>query len=174
VITGKVGLIEHPLCLDGRSGFELSIYGCRVKFCRQYRLVRCSNRHPHSSRRFICSSRATTTFTVSCRFLHASVECRVVVCHCGAPQTDSWSISDCTNDEEKCELCCMHGCCKSNWIRKWPLSCFIHVCWSLKSQYLLYLTLVYRPDHTVYLCGLWGSENKQLLFPYTALTGWFL
>ena len=28
--------------------------------------------------------------------------------------------------------------------------------------------------HTVYLCVLCGSQNKQRLFPYTALTGWFL
>jgi len=28
--------------------------------------------------------------------------------------------------------------------------------------------------HTVYLCVLCGSENKQRLFPYTALTDWFL
>ena len=28
--------------------------------------------------------------------------------------------------------------------------------------------------HTVYLCVLYGSENKQRLFPYTALTDWFL
>jgi len=27
--------------------------------------------------------------------------------------------------------------------------------------------------HTAYLRVLCGSENKQLLFPYTALTGWF-
>jgi len=26
----------------------------------------------------------------------------------------------------------------------------------------------------VYLCVLCGSENKQRLFPYTALTVWFL
>jgi len=26
----------------------------------------------------------------------------------------------------------------------------------------------------VYLCVLCGSENKQPLFPYTALTDWFL
>jgi len=26
----------------------------------------------------------------------------------------------------------------------------------------------------VYLCVLFGSENKQRLFPYTALTDWFL
>jgi len=31
-----------------------------------------------------------------------------------------------------------------------------------------------RSTHTVYLCVLCGSENKQRLFPYTALTGWFL
>jgi hypothetical protein len=27
---------------------------------------------------------------------------------------------------------------------------------------------------TVYLCVLCGSENKQRLFPYTALTDWFV
>ena len=28
--------------------------------------------------------------------------------------------------------------------------------------------------HTVYLCVFYGSQNKQRLFPYTALTDWFL
>ena len=28
--------------------------------------------------------------------------------------------------------------------------------------------------HTVYLCVLCGSENKRRLFPFTALTDWFL
>jgi len=37
---------------------------------------------------------------------------------------------------------------------------------------LLYIIL--RSAHTVYLCVLCGSENKQRLFPYTALTVWFL
>ena len=31
-----------------------------------------------------------------------------------------------------------------------------------------------RSAHTVHLCVLCGSENKQRLFPYTALTDWFL
>jgi hypothetical protein len=31
-----------------------------------------------------------------------------------------------------------------------------------------------RSAHTVYLCVLCGSENKQRLFPYTALNDWFL
>ena len=31
-----------------------------------------------------------------------------------------------------------------------------------------------RSAHTVYLVVLCGSENKQRLFPYTALTDWFL
>jgi hypothetical protein len=31
-----------------------------------------------------------------------------------------------------------------------------------------------RSAHTVYLCVLCGSQNKQLLFPYTTLTDWFL
>jgi len=33
---------------------------------------------------------------------------------------------------------------------------------------------ILRSAHTVYLCALCGSENKQRLFPYTALTDWFL
>ena len=32
----------------------------------------------------------------------------------------------------------------------------------------------YVLPHTVYLCVLCGSENKQRLFPYTALTDWFV
>jgi len=33
---------------------------------------------------------------------------------------------------------------------------------------------ILRSAHTVYLCVLYGSENKQQLFLYTALTDWFL
>ena len=33
---------------------------------------------------------------------------------------------------------------------------------------------VYCAVRTEYLCVLYGSENKQRLFPYTALTGRFL
>jgi len=36
------------------------------------------------------------------------------------------------------------------------------------------LYIILRSVHTVYLCVLCGSENKQRLFPYTALTDWFL
>jgi len=47
------------------------------------------------------------------------------------------------------------------------------------AQWSLYvppgLTLkIPRSAHTMYLCVLCGSENKQRLFPYTALTDWFL
>ena len=35
------------------------------------------------------------------------------------------------------------------------------------------LYIILRSAHTVYLCVLCGSENKQRLFPYIALTGWF-
>jgi len=35
-------------------------------------------------------------------------------------------------------------------------------------------TYILRSAHTVYLCVLCGSENRQRLFPYTALTDWFL
>jgi len=34
------------------------------------------------------------------------------------------------------------------------------------------LYTILRSAHTVSLCVLCGSENKQRLFPYTALTGW--
>ena len=36
------------------------------------------------------------------------------------------------------------------------------------------LYIILRSAHTVYLCVLCGSQNKQPLFPYTALTDWFL
>jgi len=36
------------------------------------------------------------------------------------------------------------------------------------------LYIILRSAHTVYLCVLCGYENKQRLFPYTALTDWFL
>ena len=36
------------------------------------------------------------------------------------------------------------------------------------------LYIILRSAHTVYLCVLCGSENKQRLLSYTALTDWFL
>ena len=36
------------------------------------------------------------------------------------------------------------------------------------------LYTILRSAHTVYLCVLCGSQNKQRLFPYTALTDWIL
>jgi len=36
------------------------------------------------------------------------------------------------------------------------------------------LYIILRSAHTLYLCVLCGSQNKQRLFPYTALTDWFL
>jgi len=33
---------------------------------------------------------------------------------------------------------------------------------------------ILRYVHKVPLLGLYGSQNKQQLFPYTALTDWFL
>jgi len=36
----------------------------------------------------------------------------------------------------------------------------------------IYLSTILRSAHTVYLCVLFGSENKQRLFPYKALTDW--
>jgi len=48
-----------------------------------------------------------------------------------------------------------------------------------KTQWTLYVPLVQYSTilpsaHTVYLCVLCGSQNKQPLFPYTTLTDWFL
>ena len=34
----------------------------------------------------------------------------------------------------------------------------------------IFIYIILRSAHTVYLCVLCGSENKQQLFPYTALT----
>jgi len=36
------------------------------------------------------------------------------------------------------------------------------------------LYTILRCVHTVYLCVLCGSQNKQRLFSYTTLTGWFV
>jgi len=36
------------------------------------------------------------------------------------------------------------------------------------------LYIILRSAQTLHLCVLCGSENKQRLFPYTALTDWFL
>ena len=33
---------------------------------------------------------------------------------------------------------------------------------------------ILRSAHTVYLCVVYGSQNKQRLFPYTTLTDWFI
>ena len=45
------------------------------------------------------------------------------------------------------------------------------------SGYYMYRQLLHsiilRSAHTVYLCVLCGSQNKQRLFSYTALTDWF-
>ena len=50
---------------------------------------------------------------------------------------------------------------------------------SFKAQWSLYVpqvqhSAILRSAHTLYLCVLCGSENKQPLFPYTTLTDWFL
>jgi hypothetical protein len=45
-------------------------------------------------------------------------------------------------------------------------------CYCMYRQVLRYK--IVRSAHTVYLCVLCGSENKQRLFLYTALTDWFL
>ena len=41
-------------------------------------------------------------------------------------------------------------------------------------HYMYHNSTTLRSAHTVYLCVLYGSENKQRLFLYTALTGWLL
>ena len=37
-----------------------------------------------------------------------------------------------------------------------------------------WIFIIIHSTHRVHLCVLCGSENKQRLFPYTALIGWFL
>ena len=49
----------------------------------------------------------------------------------------------------------------------------------LIAQWSLYVppvscATILRSAHTVYLCVLYGSENKHRLFPYTALTDCFV
>ena len=46
--------------------------------------------------------------------------------------------------------------------------------WLVNTLYKKQGVTVVRSVHTVCLCGLCGSENKQRLFPYTALTDWFV
>jgi len=47
-----------------------------------------------------------------------------------------------------------------------PSSYYMHQQFNIQKLYFL-LTLLY-------LCALYGSQNKQRLFPYTTLTDWFL
>ena len=59
-------------------------------------------------------------------------------------------------------------------IRQWSLNnCEVCVtCTAMWSPHVR--PAILHSAHTVYLCVLCGSENKQRLFPYTALTGWFV
>ena len=47
---------------------------------------------------------------------------------------------------------------------------------AVRAEYLniIQVTLSLRSAQSLYLCVLCGSENKQRLFPYTALTDWFV
>ena len=47
---------------------------------------------------------------------------------------------------------------------RWSL--YVPPAWTLKE--------ILRSAHVLYLCVLCGSQNKQRLFPYAALTDWFL
>jgi hypothetical protein len=72
--------------------------------------------------------------------------------------------------------------------KKWTVNHYFQLCFGGKegnvtnvaqpSGYYLYQQVQHstipRSAHTVYLCVLCGSKNKQRLFPYTTLTGWFL
>jgi hypothetical protein len=48
------------------------------------------------------------------------------------------------------------------------------MCSPLSTYRQVWCSQILRSAHTVYLCVLCGSQNKQRLFPYTALTDWFL
>ena len=54
----------------------------------------------------------------------------------------------------------------------YPHNRFKTICHFMCEQFLTFKTL--RHVHTVYLWILCGFQNKQRLFPYTELTGWFL
>ena len=54
-----------------------------------------------------------------------------------------------------------------------PLATICTAQWSLYVPPGLTFTIL-RSAHTLYLCVLCGSQNKQRLFPYTTLTDWFV
>jgi len=63
-------------------------------------------------------------------------------------------------------------------LREGLATCFAAIDYlTVQSGYIMYHqarhSQILRSAHTVYLCVLCGSQNKQRLFPYTALTGWF-
>jgi len=52
----------------------------------------------------------------------------------------------------------------------------VTICTAQRSLYVppVLTSTILRSAHTVYLCVLCGSENKQRLFHCTTLTGWFI
>jgi len=55
----------------------------------------------------------------------------------------------------------------------------VHKMYRISNLSLVYVrpvehSTIVRSAHTLYLCVLCGSQNKQRLFPYTTLTDWFV
>ena len=70
-------------------------------------------------------------------------------------------------------FCINHVSCQ-DFIVQWSLYVpTVIVQWSLYVPTVEHSAIL-RSAHTVYLCVLCGSENKQRLFTYTALTDWFV
>ena len=77
-----------------------------------------------------------------------------------------------------CSVCMCGVCVCGVWVCVWGVGVCVYVWWVCVCGVCVLLLRVppgltftiLRSDHTLYLCDLYGSENKQLLFPYTALT----
>jgi len=59
-------------------------------------------------------------------------------------------------------------------LRKTKISIVVSFVYMPQRDEVQQISKILSSAQTVYLCVLCGSENKQRLFPYTALTGWFL
>jgi hypothetical protein len=106
-------------------------------------------------------------------------------------ERDTWSHSQCSLtlfEDFKLSGCYMYHQLWQSRIPPSAQSLYLYVCISEQTaiislysiNWLVFITeteCVYcavRSAHTVYLCVLCGSENKQRLFHYIALTDWFL
>jgi len=71
------------------------------------------------------------------------------------------------NDVERSLPLSGHRCAHGIWVN--PNSAVVTICTARFNTQQFYVL-----PTQLYLCVLCGSENKQRLFPYTALTDWFV